>query len=55
MVKYIECWSSKIKTNNLYSQFSTMVITSDLTKTALVNCGRVKADYTGSKSSGSRA
>lgn len=32
VVRYTECRSSKIKTNNLYSQFSTMVNISYLDK-----------------------
>lgn len=42
VLKYIECRSSKIKTNNLCSRFSTMVIISDLDKSSLCEVGESK-------------
>lgn len=56
VVKYIECRSSKIKTNNLHSQFNTMVIIGDLDKSSFSEkWERVKSDYRGSRSNGNGA
>lgn len=42
MVKYIEFRSSKIKANNLHSQFNTMVLISDLDKSSFSEVGESK-------------
>lgn len=52
VVKFTECRSSKIKTNNLYNQFSTIITLVALTKVVSVKWERVKPDYSGSRSNG---